>query len=170
MCNAYHALSIHDQRVWFHPTMMGCSTSANTTKGQKVHQVWFPGMHSDVGGGDGNQGGNNSGDPIRNDLLLPSHSLGWIMSMAQKHGLAFKPEADGLLLPTNDGRFVYNDSYKHLLVYQVVARKDRVIPPIENGEYAAKQIYRDNNLLSYMSQQELDLYLSRTLIQFNKHV
>ncbi|KAI8880204.1 hypothetical protein K501DRAFT_255398 [Backusella circina FSU 941] len=172
LCNAYHALSIHDQRAWFQPTMMECATSSNTTKDQKVHQVWFPGMHSDVGGGgDGNNDNSNkSGDPIRNNLLLPSHSLGWMMSMAQKHGLAFKPEANGLLLPSKEGRFVYQDSYKNLLIYQLEARKDRVIPPLESGVYTPKQIYRDNDLLSYMTQQQLDLYLSRTLIQFNKQV
>ena len=44
--NAYHALSIDEQRDPFRPTLW---TGANP--GQTVRQVWFSGVHSEVGGG-----------------------------------------------------------------------------------------------------------------------
>jgi uncharacterized protein (DUF2235 family) len=43
---AYHALAIHEYRKHFRPTFW---TAKKT--GQKVEQVWFPGAHSDIGGG-----------------------------------------------------------------------------------------------------------------------
>lgn len=43
---AYHALSIDDDRLWFHPTIWKECTSE-----QVVQQVWFSGSHTDVGGG-----------------------------------------------------------------------------------------------------------------------
>jgi hypothetical protein len=43
---AYHALAIHEYRRDFPPTLWTVTRS-----GQTVEQVWFPGAHSDVGGG-----------------------------------------------------------------------------------------------------------------------
>jgi uncharacterized protein (DUF2235 family) len=55
---AYHALSIDDQRQQFHPTLWNEPTKAqeaakksNQPVKQAFEQVWFPGVHSDVGGG-----------------------------------------------------------------------------------------------------------------------
>ena len=45
--NAYHALAIDDERKTFHPTLW----DPETKKGQTIKQVWFCGMHTDVGGG-----------------------------------------------------------------------------------------------------------------------
>lgn len=54
---AFHALSIDDRRLQFHPTIWNeptkaqrAATPANPNK-QTFAQVWFPGVHSDVGGG-----------------------------------------------------------------------------------------------------------------------
>jgi uncharacterized protein (DUF2235 family) len=54
---AYHALSIDDRRVQFHPTIWNEPTKAEKARlaekncDQNFAQVWFPGVHSDVGGG-----------------------------------------------------------------------------------------------------------------------
>ena len=45
--NAYHALSIDDIRKTFHPTLWDKKIANN----QSMTQVWFPGVHSDIGGG-----------------------------------------------------------------------------------------------------------------------
>lgn len=45
--NAYHALSIDDERLTFHPVLWDYEVKEY----QKVKQVWFLGMHTDVGGG-----------------------------------------------------------------------------------------------------------------------
>ncbi|MGC3988370.1 MAG: DUF2235 domain-containing protein [Chthoniobacteraceae bacterium] len=46
---AYHALSIHEHRTEFLPTLWNQSKNAPPT--QKLEQVWFSGAHSDIGGG-----------------------------------------------------------------------------------------------------------------------
>lgn len=52
---AFHALSIDDQRSQFYPTIWNEPTLAKQGKGlgddQTFFQVWFPGVHADVGGG-----------------------------------------------------------------------------------------------------------------------
>jgi uncharacterized protein (DUF2235 family) len=49
---AYHALSIDDRRRAYHPTLWNEPTQAQKAgKPQAFEQVWFPGMHRDVGGG-----------------------------------------------------------------------------------------------------------------------
>ncbi len=45
--NAYHALSIDDDRLWFHPSLW----TEKTREEQLVEQVWFSGAHTDIGGG-----------------------------------------------------------------------------------------------------------------------
>lgn len=45
--NAYHALSIDDERLTFHPVLW----SGKSATGQTMKQVWFCGVHTDVGGG-----------------------------------------------------------------------------------------------------------------------
>ena len=45
---ACHALSVDDERLTFHPVLWDESGETDTTR---IEQVWFPGVHSDVGGG-----------------------------------------------------------------------------------------------------------------------
>src|SRR5688572_9035843 len=59
----FHALALDERRLSFIPTRL---------KG--AHEVWFRGVHSDIGGGNGNLG--------LNDI-----SLKWMMSKAQAAGL-----------------------------------------------------------------------------------
>ena len=52
--HAFHALSIDDRRQQFLPTLWNEPTRARETgdpAGQAFEQVWFPGVHADVGGG-----------------------------------------------------------------------------------------------------------------------
>ncbi len=67
--NAYHALAIDDDRLWFHPTIW-----KSCKPGQKVEQVWFSGSHTDVGGGFMAAG-------------LSDISLEWMVEKAVSHGL-----------------------------------------------------------------------------------
>ncbi len=77
---ACHVLSIDDERKTFHPTIFDESDekeiSANSD-GARIEQVWFPGVHSNVGGGYPKQG-------------LASVSLDWMVGKARQHGLAFE--------------------------------------------------------------------------------
>jgi uncharacterized protein (DUF2235 family) len=67
--NAFHALAIDEQRKAFSPALWD-----ETGKGanQVVEQVWFPGVHSNVGGGYADQG-------------LSDIALSWMMEMVRKH-------------------------------------------------------------------------------------
>ncbi len=71
--NAYHALAIDDERLTFHPVLFDEKLKV---EGQVVEQVWFPGMHANVGGG----------YPKDQLSFVP---LTWIMEKADACGLRF---------------------------------------------------------------------------------
>ncbi|MCY4229139.1 MAG: DUF2235 domain-containing protein [Gammaproteobacteria bacterium] len=64
---ACHALSIDDERLTFHPVLWDESRECD----DRIEQVWFPGAHSDVGGG----------YPRHNLSLV---SLNWMISKVDK--------------------------------------------------------------------------------------
>ena len=68
--NAYHALAIDDERLWFHPSLWTEKTRAD----QIVEQVWFSGAHTDIGGGFVEAG-------------LSDITLEWMLQKAVSHGL-----------------------------------------------------------------------------------
>lgn len=65
---AYHALSIDDERQSFNPLLW--------QQDKRIEQVWFPGVHSNVGGGYPQQG-------------LSLVALDWMMKKAEAAGLGF---------------------------------------------------------------------------------
>ena len=70
--NAVHAVSIDEKRGGFAPTLW----DEVPALGQKVEQVWFAGVHSEVGGGN-------------RDSSLSNLALGWMVDKARECGLAF---------------------------------------------------------------------------------
>ncbi len=78
--NAFQALAIDERRKEFPPTLW---TSA-PAPGQTLQQVWFCGVHSDVGGGyDAGAGATAT--------ALSDITLSWMINKAQSLGLAFSP-------------------------------------------------------------------------------
>src|SRR5262245_18083665 len=83
---ACHALALDDERTTFHP-ILGSEKDESLPKpdgegrywlkNERISQVWFPGAHSNVGGG------------YRDDALAHI-SLHWIMKEASLRGLEFK--------------------------------------------------------------------------------
>jgi len=69
--NAYQALAIDDERKTFHPILWD---EKNTLPTQSIKQVWFCGMHTDVGGG-------------YDEKDLSDIPLAWMRDMAIKHNL-----------------------------------------------------------------------------------
>ncbi|CAE6458928.1 unnamed protein product [Rhizoctonia solani] len=61
---AFHALAFHENRMRFRVNLF-----AGSGKGNSLKQVWFPGSHSDVGGGG-------------KELDLPKISLLWLLASA----------------------------------------------------------------------------------------
>jgi uncharacterized protein (DUF2235 family) len=95
---ARHALAIDDERATFHPVLWNenCSNTANSgasrpTSDEQLLQVWFVGMHSNVGGG-------------YPDDSLANISLAWMMAEAKEAGLLFKdlPDAEPDALLSTD--------------------------------------------------------------------
>ena len=70
---AYHALSIDENRRAFLPTLWN---EADLQPHQCVKQVWFTGIHSNVGGGYADAG-------------LSDNALLWMVEQAKRHGLEF---------------------------------------------------------------------------------
>jgi uncharacterized protein (DUF2235 family) len=89
---ACHALALDDERTTFHPVLWDESNEnapsqrddgSRYIQDERLSQVWFPGVHSNVGGGYA-------------DDSLAYIALHWIMREAQTCGLRFKswPQAD----------------------------------------------------------------------------
>ena len=76
--NAYHAISIDERRRPFAPTLWVQKPNEEPPADQTVAQVWFAGVHSDVGGG-------------YDDPSLSEIPLRWIAARAQECGLVLKP-------------------------------------------------------------------------------
>ncbi len=70
--NAYHALAIDERRDEFPPTLW----TSQPQVGQTIEQVWFTGVHCDVGGGYPETG-------------LSDITLSWMMGKARTLGLEF---------------------------------------------------------------------------------
>ena len=85
---ACHALSLDDERTTFHPLLWDenpeiVATGTRGTDSERITQVWFAGVPSNVGGG-------------YPDDSLAHVSLTWILSEARRRGLTLKeaPDAD----------------------------------------------------------------------------
>lgn len=76
--DAYHALSIDDERQTFHPVLWTekSQNPARYVGDERITQVWFAGVHSNLGGG-------------YPDDSLAHVSLVWMMDQAKRRGLVF---------------------------------------------------------------------------------
>jgi uncharacterized protein (DUF2235 family) len=95
---ARHALAIDDERATFHPVLWDedntntePSGTTRPTGQEQLLQVWFTGVHSNVGGG-------------YPDDSLANISLAWMMAEAKDAGLVFKdmPDAEPDALLSTD--------------------------------------------------------------------
>lgn len=77
--NAYHAVAIDEKRAEFPATLW----TSPPAPGQTLEQIWFSGVHSDVGGGEPEEG---PGTTALSDI-----TLSWMMSKAAALGLKINP-------------------------------------------------------------------------------
>jgi T6SS, Phospholipase effector Tle1-like, catalytic domain len=139
--HACHALAIDDRRKQFHPVLF----HPDVKKGQTSRQVWFMGMHTNVGGG-------------YRDHELSDIVLEWMVQHAVRHGLhIFKPKKrEGPLCTPNPngfmedsrGRFwkrvvfkekqrLWDDNfYGKAVIHESVKLRSAGIDNQENGGYA----------------------------------
>jgi uncharacterized protein (DUF2235 family) len=125
--NARHALALDDERDTFHPLLWDEVAEAAMVKEKAVaagrlKQLWFAGMHSDVGGGYPDDG-------------LSYVSLDWMVTEAAACGLRFKPsslqeiaEQKNALAPIHDSRHGLGTYYRYQ-PRRLVARMPN--PPVE---------------------------------------
>ncbi|KAI9264756.1 hypothetical protein BY458DRAFT_556804 [Sporodiniella umbellata] len=159
--HAYHALSIHEQRAWFCPTLMHFSDKKNRYE-QVLEQVWFPGMHTDVGGKQTTKHSRN---------IISCHSLHWMTLKAYNLGLIFNNGAISSAPNCAHCKFLSEDSYLSALVYRIEPRKDRTIPKDETTRiYDPKtQIYLQGQFETFLSAPELGGFKSKTLELYYKN-
>ena len=81
--NAFHALAIDERRKPFAPTVWQVSDAdrRKPTFNQRIEQVWFAGVHSNIGGG-------------YPDAQLSDLTLAWMYARVAECGLALKPDAN----------------------------------------------------------------------------
>ncbi|MEV7886418.1 DUF2235 domain-containing protein [Streptomyces sp. NPDC002817] len=79
--SAFHALSVDEQRSAFRPTLWHQQPGADR-EGQELKQVWFAGVHADVGGGYKEAG-------------LSDVALLWMVDQARRYGLDFDTDVLG---------------------------------------------------------------------------
>lgn len=75
----FHALALDERRFTFTPERLSATVDDAGEDG-RLYEVWFRGVHSDIGGGNGN-------------VSLSSITLHWMMRMAMRQGLPIAPDA-----------------------------------------------------------------------------
>lgn len=78
--SAYHAVSVDERRIQFHPTLWTNEDGSARANDKQVQQVWFSGAHCDIGGS-------------YEECGLSDIALGWMMKNAIDCGLQFTDEA-----------------------------------------------------------------------------
>ena len=106
---ARHALAIDERRESFLPTLW------TNTDGRDIKQIWFAGVHGDVGGS-------------YNDAGLGDITLKWMMTEAQATGLSFKPG----LTPVGDNPAAErNESLTR--GWKLLPTRPRAVPDLEDA-------------------------------------
>ena len=140
--HAYHALSIHERRSTFMPTLWEKQEGTET---QVLEQVWFPGTHCDVGGG-------------YNAAGLSDGALYWMIEKAKACGLLFRKDTEEFgftLAPDPFSRLHKSDSIWFLIV-DVILRRPKVGPRVysEDPKYCEGMSSSAEILWAYNSKQE----------------
>ena|GEM_PF-307076 len=110
VANAYHAIAIDDERTTFHPKIWREFADEKRDKKRdferpvNIEQVWFPGVHSNVGGGYPRAG-------------MSYFTLDWMMERAERHGLRFHEEARGDVRDAANAHGKLYDSRDGVAVY-----------------------------------------------------
>lgn len=123
--HAAHAVSIDEQRWDFKPTYFQPTT---TQPGQTIEEVYFPGVHSDVGGG------------YDDDGSLGKITLAWMARRAQEQGLLIADQSI-LDVPADACYGKLHDSFS--AVYDVRSRFFRVIDYNAKVSVAAQKRLQD---------------------------
>ena len=140
---ACHALAIDEKRRPFSASLWGDKQKP----GQTVEQVWFAGVHSDIGG--------SSGDPF-----LGNPPYEWMKDGASKSGLVFD-ETDGLpatgpSLAPGRGQGLWSLLPSH--VRPIGRDETQSVHPTARDRYETMASYKPKNLAEYLDGPEPCIY------------
>ena len=126
----YHAVSIDEKRKRFPVTLWNLN---NRSRNQTIEQIWFAGVHSDVGGGYKEAG-------------LSDITLQWMINKASMQGLQFI-NMKGLINPDAFGQI--HDERKKKLHWRLSRPVDRPMP--DDAKQVHPTVYQrvDNKKLNY---------------------
>jgi hypothetical protein len=113
--DAYHALSIDDERQTFHPVLWTEEGQAqvDTIERERITQVWFAGVHSNLGGG-------------YPDDSLSYVSLKWMLDQAERRGLVFDDDyKDFIDTEIDEAGKIYNPRGGLSALYRYMPRSIR---------------------------------------------
>jgi|HubBroStandDraft_1064217.scaffolds.fasta_scaffold00399_2 uncharacterized protein (DUF2235 family) len=112
---AIHAVSIDERRAQFQPTLWTNSDGSMRVNDDIVQQVWFPGVHSDVGGGYAQS-------------QVSDITFSWMMYKAREYGLKFSAQAEAQYLSPDAANAIgpAHDEWK-LIPWGIP--KHRTVPP-----------------------------------------
>jgi uncharacterized protein (DUF2235 family) len=127
---ARHAVAIDEMRASFTPTFWTDAADQPLNDGQRVVQLWFPGVHCDVGGGYAACG-------------LSDGALQWMIGEAVAAGLAVDPSYVSQLAPDPQGTL--HDSVSG--VFKALRTRPRNRPYLTRGSpwYHGSAVSRDAN-------------------------
>jgi len=143
---AYHALAIDEKRKTFSPTLW----APREKPGQIIEQVWFSGVHGDIGGG-------------YKERDISSVTLLWLKEKAESCGLTFdeeylkkiaKPNPMGMLHNSKTGiLFKMSPDYVRPIGKEEGAHES-VHPSAVNRYDNYKPPYKPSNLTKYLDNSE----------------
>jgi uncharacterized protein (DUF2235 family) len=148
---AYQALAIDERRRFFRPAIWE-QRQEGIHAGQKLEQMWFPGVHMDVGGG-------------YKDSSLADCALDWMVEKARGAGLVIDDDYLGEISHPNDlgpQHESWTSFYKTIpAVSRPIGLGSNGQRPNEDGESVSQAAinrhdgysppYRPNNLIEYVS-------------------
>lgn len=109
--HARHALALDEMRASFEPTLW------TNTEGRDVKQIWFPGAHSDVGGG-------------YREIGLSNGSLLWMLAEAKDQGLEIDAAIEGQIKA--DCRDLLHDSLSD--IFKLLPSRPRAVPAVDTAD------------------------------------
>jgi uncharacterized protein (DUF2235 family) len=141
--HGYHAMAIDEKRGDFAPVPW----SNPPKEGQIVEQIWFPGVHTDVGGGYAEPGLGNGG-------------LHWIMRKSKGAGLdldwkylnTFKANPLGKLHRSRKGLYLFkHKKVRKIFAYNNASPAKALHTSVKKRYQEMKPKYRPNNLVRFLA-------------------
>ena len=137
---ARHAMAIDELRSDFEPTIW------EPRPGVDLKQVWFAGVHSDVGG---------SYAPDKDGALASDYAMAWMMREARESGLIIEPHLGNSLNPEPDAslhksrKFIYRSKRPY---YRPIdhGKGEILVHTSVKARWALDSKYRPRNLKAYL--------------------